>query len=73
MTPELAKELLKFVNDPWVLEDLTKYKEARIQKLYKKFEVTRDEKEFYKLQGAIEELRRFDHLREEIRAKAEGK
>lgn len=71
MDKETAKDLLKFVNDPWVLNDLHKYMKYRLDVLYKKFEYADSLDEMRKLQGAIEEIKRLKNLREEVRSKAE--
>lgn len=73
MNKEQARDLLKFVNDPWVLEDLKKYMEVRIAYLHKKMELADTVEEVRQIQGAIKELRRIEHLRDEVRQLAEGK
>lgn len=68
-----ARHLLKFVNDPWVLEDLEVYVNSRIQSLYFEMEQSKDFHELLKLQGAVKELRRFKYLKDEVRGKADEK
>lgn len=73
MNGEQARGLLKFVNDPWVLESLQEYMKVRLQYLHHQLELAQSFEDVKRYQGAIEEIRRLTHIREEVRAKAEEK
>ena len=71
MDNKTARQLLKFVNDPWVLEDLKIYVSYRIDFLRRQLELATSMDEVRKIQGAIHELRQFNTLKDLVRQKAE--
>ena len=73
MTPEIAKKLLPLVNVKRNLDALEMYMESRITATHRSMEQGDDMKAVYQAQGAIQELRRFRTLRDEVIVKAENK
>ena len=70
MIQEVAKELLKVVNDKKTMDALEKYMNYRVEELHKLLEQQDKISDINKAQGAIKELRRIKTLREEVIAKA---
>ena len=70
MIQEVAKELLKVVNDKKIMDALEKYMNYRVEELHKLLEQQDKISDINKAQGAIKELRRIKTLREEVIAKA---
>ena len=70
MIQEVAKELLKVVNDKKTMDALEKYMNYRVEELHKLLEQQDKICDINKAQGAIKELRRIKTLREEVIAKA---
>ena len=70
MIQEVAKELLKVVNDKKTMDALEKYMNYRVEELHKLLEQQDKISDINKAQGAIKELRRIKTLREEVLAKA---
>ena len=72
MIQEVAKELLKVVNDKKTMDALEKYMNYRVEELHKLLEQQDKISDINKAQGAIKELRRIKTLREEVISKARG-
>lgn len=70
MNKEQARNLLKFVNDPWVNEDLKTYAKIRIDDLRKVLEVEEDIDKIRLIQGSIKELKRLFTLQDQVREEA---
>lgn len=70
MNKEQARDLLKFVNDPWVNEDLKTYAKIRIDDLRKVLEVEEDIDKIRLIQGSIKELKRLFTLQDQVREEA---
>ena len=72
MIQEVAKELLKVVNDKKTMDALEKYMNYRVEELHKLLEQQDKISDINKAQGAIKELRRIKTLREEVISRARG-
>ena len=70
MITEVAKKLLKLVNDKKNTDALETYMYYRIMELHKILEQSEQPSDISKAQGAIRELRSLKNLREEVIAKA---
>ena len=66
MDRETARFLLLLVNDVESYERLTTLVELKIKNHLMNLETTKEPARMYEIQGAIGELRRWEHLREEI-------
>lgn len=66
MNKELAKSLVHFVNDPYTNEAYLAYASDRIEFLKNQLVSARDYEEVKELQGRINELKRFETLRDEV-------
>ena len=72
MIQDVAKELLKVVNDKKTMDALEKYMNYRVEELHKLLEQQDKISDINKAQGAIKELRRIKTLREDVISKARG-
>lgn len=70
MQKELARELLPLVNDHEKFPLLDKYIEDRITTMRTYLETSKDHNKILEIQGAIQELRRFATLRDEVLERA---
>jgi len=71
MDRELARYLLLLVNDKEMHDRLQKLVESKIEKYRNSLESAKTIERVSELQGAISELRRWQHVREEVQAAAE--
>lgn len=70
MQKELARELLPLVNDHEKFPLLDKYIGDRITTMRTYLETSKDHNKILEIQGAIQELRRFATLRDEVLERA---
>jgi len=66
MHRELARTLVHFVNDPYTNEAYLAYASDRVEFLKNQLVSARSLEEVKELQGRINELRRFETLRDEV-------
>lgn len=71
MDKDLCRELLLLVNDKKQLDLVNKYAEAKILQHHRQLEGAVTHIDVAKIQGAINELRRFKTLRDEVLRGAE--
>jgi Ribonuclease G/E len=71
MEKELARYLLLLVNEKETYDRLQALIEEKIKGHLKNLEKTTDTIRIYQRQGAISEVRRWEHLKESIRESAE--
>lgn len=71
MDRDLARFVLLLVNDYEQYTRLQKIVAAKVQKHLENLEKTKDPNRIYEIQGAIAELRRWQHLKEEVQQAAE--
>lgn len=71
MDRELARYLLLLVNDKNMYDRLQRLIEHKIEVYRSLLEYAEDQERMPKIQGALAELRRWQHLREEILSAAE--
>jgi Ribonuclease G/E len=71
MERELARYLLLLVNEKETYDRLQALIEDKIKGHLKNLEKTTDTVRIFQIQGAISELRRWEHLKESIRESAE--
>jgi len=71
MERELARYLLLLVNEKETYDRLQALIEDKIKGHLKNLETTTDTVRIFQIQGAISELRRWEHLKESIRESAE--
>lgn len=64
MKPEVAKLLANTLSQPHVYKALTEYTKERIESLHFDLERVKDYNRISEIQGAIDELRRIEKLRE---------
>lgn len=71
MDRDIARFVLLLVNDFEQYKRLQAVVEAKIKKHLENLEKTKDTTRIYEIQGAIAELRRWQHLKEEVQQAAE--
>jgi len=71
MDRELARFVLLLVNDKENYDRLQKIISAKIENHRNSLETTKSPERISEIQGAIAELRRMQHLKEEVQAAAE--
>jgi len=70
MDKQFYRKMLPLVNDPAVYDLLQEYIDARIEQYRDHLEKLGGWEEIQKMQGKIAELRRLQHLKEEIQQEA---
>ena len=71
MDKKLARFLLLLVNDKETYDRFKALVQHKIESHLKNLETTKDATRIYEIQGALAELRRMEHIREEIIEAAE--
>lgn len=66
MEQKLARYLLLLVNDKEMYDRFQALVQHKIERHLKHLETTKDTVRIFEIQGAIAELRRFEHIRAEI-------